>query len=73
MHKRMSHDVAHSIEPVPLRKQRAIVRVQQEEGLTDVQMVAVMMHIQADVAIADTYLSTQKDKLRRLFLSQYFN
>ncbi|KAG2096758.1 uncharacterized protein F5147DRAFT_778265 [Suillus discolor] len=73
MHEHMSHDVAHSVDPVPVHKQRAVVHVQQEEGLTDMQMVAVMMHIQADVAIADTYLSIQKDELHRLYLSQYFN
>ncbi|KAG2115280.1 uncharacterized protein F5147DRAFT_769735 [Suillus discolor] len=73
MHEHMSHDVAHSVDPVPVCKQRAVVCVQQEESLTDVQMVAVMMHIQADVAIADMYLSIQKDELRRLYLSQYFN
>ncbi|KAG1886811.1 uncharacterized protein F5891DRAFT_988837 [Suillus fuscotomentosus] len=73
MQERMTHVIAHTVDPIPVRKQRAIMRVQQEEGLTDLEMVAAMTHIQSDVVIADTYLSIQKDELRKLFLSQYFN
>ncbi|KAG1793663.1 uncharacterized protein HD556DRAFT_1443453 [Suillus plorans] len=47
----MMHVVAHSVDPIPVHKQRAIMRVQQEEGLTDSEMVAAMTHIQGDVVL----------------------
>lgn len=73
MQEHMSHAVAHSVDPIPVCKQRVVMHVQQEEGLTDSEMVAAMMHIQGDVAITNTYLSIQKDELWKLILSQYFN
>ncbi|KAG2050115.1 hypothetical protein BDR06DRAFT_974769 [Suillus hirtellus] len=69
----MMHVVAHTVDPILVCKQRAIMCVQQEEGLTDSEMVVAMMHIQSDVVIADMYLSIQKDELWKLFLLQYFN
>jgi hypothetical protein len=63
---------SHTVDPIPLRKKEAIIRLQKEEGLEDHQVVAVIKHFQSDVAIADSYLAIEKDSIRRLFLENYF-
>lgn len=64
------HRITHFVDPIPLRKQKAIRQVQ-EEGLEDHEVVAIIMHFQSDVAIADSYLAIKKDSIRKLFLSNY--
>jgi len=59
-----------SVDPSPMRKQRAIVQVQRED-LEDHEMMAMIEQFQADVAIADTYLAITKDSIRKLFIAQY--
>ncbi|KAG2128015.1 hypothetical protein DEU56DRAFT_915619 [Suillus clintonianus] len=63
----------HAINPIPLRRQKAIIQLEKEEGLEDHQVVAVIKHFQKDVAIIDSYLAIEKDSICRLFLSDYFN
>jgi hypothetical protein len=71
LQERNSHVVTHSVDPIPLRKQKAIIQLQREEGLEDHEVVAAIKHFQNDVAVADSYLAIEKDSIRRLFLSAY--
>lgn len=70
LQERTTHSIAHFVDPIPLRKQKAIRQVQ-EEGLEDHEVVAIIKHFQSDVATADSYLAIKKDSIRKLFLSNY--
>jgi len=61
-----THNISHSMDPIPLRKQKAILQVQ-EEGLEDHEVVAIIEHFQSDVTIADSYLTIKKDSICKLF------
>jgi hypothetical protein len=67
---RTTHNITHSVDPIPLHKQKAILQVQ-EEGLEDHEVVAIIEHFQSDVTIADSYLAIKKDSIRKLFLMKY--
>ncbi|KAG0708376.1 hypothetical protein DFH29DRAFT_994216 [Suillus ampliporus] len=58
------------VDPIPVCKQKAIIQLQ-KEGLEDHEIVEVIKHFQADVAIADSYLVIEKESTRKLFLSTY--
>jgi hypothetical protein len=58
------------VDPIPVRKHKAISQLQ-KEGLEDREVVEVIKHFQADVAIADSYLAIEKESIRKLFLSTY--
>ncbi|KAG2141216.1 hypothetical protein DEU56DRAFT_911323 [Suillus clintonianus] len=49
----------HTIDPIPLRRQKAIIQLQKEDGLEDHQVVVVIKHFQKDVAITDSYLAIE--------------
>ncbi|KAG1801830.1 hypothetical protein EV424DRAFT_1585945 [Suillus variegatus] len=59
-----------TVDPIPVRKQKAIIQLQ-KEGLEDHEIVEIIKHFQADVAIADSYLVIEKESVRKLFLSTY--
>jgi hypothetical protein len=65
-----AHTITNSVEPIPLRKKRAIHQVQEEDH-EDHEMVAIIEHFQNDVSIADSYLEIEKDSVHRLFLMKY--
>jgi hypothetical protein len=65
-----THIITHSVDPIPLRRQKAI-RQLLEEGLEDHEVVAIIKHFQSDIAIADSYLAITKDSIRKLFLANY--
>jgi hypothetical protein len=65
-----THNITHSMDPIPLCKQKAILQVQ-EEGLEDHEVVAIIEHFQSDVTIADPYLMIKKDSIHKLFLMKY--
>jgi hypothetical protein len=71
MEERTAHTILHSINPIPLCKQKAIKRVQEEEFLEDHEVVAIIEHIHSDVSIADSYLTVRRENLRKLFLMKY--
>ena len=58
-------------EPVSIRKQRAMLRVQEEKDLDDYEVVAMINLFQSDVATADAYNSITRDGIRRIFLAQH--
>jgi len=60
----------HFTDPVPVRKQRAILQVQEEKNLDDNEVVTMMELFQSDVAIADTYNSIKRDGIREIFLAR---
>jgi hypothetical protein len=74
MHKRAaqaaSRPIAAVVDPIPVRKQKAIIQLQ-KEGLEDHETVEIIKHFQADVSIADLYLVIEKESTRKLFLSTY--
>jgi acetolactate synthase small subunit len=59
-----------AVDPIPLRKQRAIVKVQKED-LQDDEILSLINQFQADVKIADSYLAIERDGVRKLFLASY--
>lgn len=59
-----------SVDPIPLRKQRAIVKVQKED-LDDNDILSLIILFQADVTIADSYLAIERDGVRKLYLASY--
>ncbi|KAG0709678.1 hypothetical protein DFH29DRAFT_993077 [Suillus ampliporus] len=59
-----------SVDPIPVRKRRAIIQVQKED-LEDHEILIIINVFQADVAVADSYLAIGKDSIRRLFLAEY--
>jgi hypothetical protein len=58
-------------EPVSIRKQRAMLRVQEEKDLDDYEVVAMINLFQSDVATADAYNSITRDGICRIFLAQH--
>ncbi|KAG0707277.1 hypothetical protein DFH29DRAFT_871630 [Suillus ampliporus] len=62
---------SHTVDPIPLHKQKVIIQLQKEEGLEDHEVVAVIKHFQNDIVITDSYLAIEKDSIHRLFLSDY--
>ncbi|KAG1777163.1 hypothetical protein EV702DRAFT_1197482 [Suillus placidus] len=62
---------AHIMEPIPSRKQRAMLQVQEEKDLDDYDAVAMMGLFQADVTITDAYNSITRDGIRKIFLAQH--
>ena len=74
MHKHVaqvdSRPTAAVVDPIPVRKQKAIIQLQ-KEGLADHETVEIIKHFQADVSIADSYLVIEKESTRKLFLSTY--
>jgi len=67
---RSSRPVVAMVDPIPVRKQKAIIQLQ-KEGLADHETVEIIKHFQADVSIADSYLVIEKESTRKLFLSTY--
>ncbi|KAG1892407.1 hypothetical protein F4604DRAFT_1699267 [Suillus subluteus] len=59
-----------SFDPIPLRKQRAIVQVQKED-LQDDEILSLINLFQGDVKITDSYLAIERDGVRKLFLASY--
>lgn len=57
-----------SFDPIPLRKQKAIVKVQKED-LQDDEVLSLINQFQADVKIADSYLAIERDGVRKLPLA----
>jgi hypothetical protein len=67
-----THTITHSVDPIPLRRRKAITQLQQE-GLEDKDVVAIIKHFTHDISIADSYLAINKDSIRRLFLQDYID
>jgi hypothetical protein len=67
-----THTITHSVDPIPLRRWKAITQLQQE-GLEDKDVVAIIKHFTRDISIADSYLAINKDSIRRLFLQDYID
>jgi hypothetical protein len=65
-----SNTLARSVDPIPLRRQKAVKKLQ-SEGLEDVQLLNILNKFQTDIAIIDIYLAIEVDSLRRLFLEQH--
>lgn len=65
-----SNTLARSVDPIPLRRQKAVKKLQ-SEGLEDAQLLNILNKFQADIAIIDIYLAIEVDSLRRLFLEQH--
>jgi hypothetical protein len=61
----------HIMEPVPSRKQHAMLQVQEEKDLDDYDAVAMIGLFQADITITDTYNSITRDGIRKIFLEQH--
>jgi hypothetical protein len=61
----------HFVEPIPLRKQKAILRVQEEEDLDVHEIVTLINLFESDVSKADSYLSIKRDAVRQVYLAQY--
>ncbi|KAG2139158.1 uncharacterized protein EDB93DRAFT_1253084 [Suillus bovinus] len=58
-------------DPIPVCKQKAIIQLQ-KEGLEDNEIIKIIKHFQADVAITDSYLVIEKESsIQKLFLSTY--
>jgi hypothetical protein len=60
----------HFTDPVPVRKQCAVLRVQEEKSLNDYEVVTMMDLFLADVTIVDTYNLNLWDGVREVFLAQ---
>ncbi|KAG1783289.1 hypothetical protein EV702DRAFT_1191719 [Suillus placidus] len=56
------------LDSIPIRKQKAIVKVQKED-LGDDDILSLIKLSQADVDSADAYLAIEKDGVRKLYLS----
>lgn len=61
----------HFVEPIPLRKQKAILRVQEEEDLDVHEIVTLINLFESDVSKADSYLSIKRNAVRQVYLAQY--
>ncbi|KAG1809523.1 hypothetical protein EV424DRAFT_1542945 [Suillus variegatus] len=71
MHEHATQVASHpTVDPITVRKQKAIIQLQ-KEGLEDHEIVEIIKHFQADVAIADLYLVIEKESIRKLFLLTY--
>lgn len=56
------------LDPIPLCKQKAIVKVQKED-LGDDDILSLIKVFQADVESADAYLAIERDGVRKLYLA----
>ena len=65
-----SNTLARSVDPVPLRRQKAVLQLQ-NEGLEDHQLLNILDKFQNDIAIVDVYLAIEKASLRKLFLERH--
>lgn len=65
-----SNTIARSVDPIPLRRQRAVLQLQNED-LEDSQLLNILNKFQSDIAIVDIYLAIEKPTLRKLFLEQH--
>jgi hypothetical protein len=61
----------HFIDPVPVRKQRAICQVQEEHDLEDHEVVKMIRVFQLDITVADLYLTITQDGVCKLFIAGY--
>jgi hypothetical protein len=61
------------IEPAPVRKQRAIRQVQEEQDLDDHEVLTLIKVFQSDVTAADSYLNITRDGVQKLFLAGYLH
>jgi hypothetical protein len=66
------HTITHSVDPIPLRRRKAITQLQQE-GLEDKDVVVIITHFTRDISIADSYLAINKDSICKLFLQDYID
>jgi hypothetical protein len=65
-----SSTLARSVDPIPLRRQKAVLRLQSED-LEDHQLLNVLNKFQSDIAVVDIYLALEKPNLIKLFLEQH--
>jgi hypothetical protein len=65
-----SNTIARSVDPIPLRRQKAVLQLQNED-LEDHQLLNILNKFQSDIAIVDIYLAIEKPTLRKLFLEQH--
>ncbi|KAG1776148.1 hypothetical protein EV702DRAFT_1198454 [Suillus placidus] len=61
----------HFVEPLPMRKQRAIRQVQEEDDLDDHEVLKMIKVFESDIAVADSYLNITQDSVCKLFLADY--
>jgi len=61
----------HFVEPIPLHKQKVILRVQEEEDLDVHEIVTMINLFELDVSKADSYLSIKRDAVHQVYLAQY--
>jgi hypothetical protein len=71
MHERTTQVASRpTVDPIPVQKQKAIIQLQ-NEGLEGHEIIEVIKHFQADVAIADSCLVSEKKSIQKLFLLTY--
>lgn len=65
-----SNTIARSVDPIPLRRQKAVLQLQ-DEDLDDHQLLNILNKFQNDIALVDIYLALKKPSLKQIFLDKH--